>query len=154
MDGLRQRLIPHACILELIRPFATGASVAVLQVLTEVVGAVELLVHIALAEFVDDVEVLDAFIPVRRIVELVSAIAAGVCGSWRWILPVGSDGHHGGRWGGVEDHVEAGQGSAGPRVSTKMQRVLMALHLVLVLETVRAVHALVLFLGFMRPVRK
>ena len=60
---LRQGLVLHASGLEVVRPLAACAGMAVLEVLTEVVGAEELLGLVALAEFVNHVEMLCSHVP-------------------------------------------------------------------------------------------
>jgi hypothetical protein len=57
-------LFLHASAFQYIGPFPAGPSVAVLQVLPEVVGAVELLRIVALAELVHARQVLEPPIPV------------------------------------------------------------------------------------------
>jgi hypothetical protein len=53
-DGLPRRrvLLQHAGVLEHVGPLAAGTGMAVLEVLAEVIGAVELLARVALAELV------------------------------------------------------------------------------------------------------
>lgn len=110
---------------------------AVLEMLPEVIGAVELLRLVALAELVHVVQVLGAQVPVGGVVgELVAAVAAYVGGS----------GVHG---RGVEGGVDAGECGAGPGVATEMERVLVALSLVFVFEAIGAVLACVLLFGLM-----
>lgn len=105
----------------------------VFQVLAEVICAVELFGLIALAEFVDLGQMLGPGFPVCGVGEFLTTVAANVC---RRGMPVG----------GVERCWDASdlEGRAGPRVSTEMQRVLVPLGLVLVLEAIRTVLALVL----------
>lgn len=114
---------------------------AVLEVLAEVVGAKELLGQVALAELVGVVEVFGARVPVRPrlVAELLAAVAADVDG--------------GDRGRAVEGRFRGEQGGAGPRVAAQVEGVLVPLGFVLVLESVRAVEAAVLFLGFMSPVK-
>lgn len=74
----RQRLVFHACEFQHISPFSRCALVAVLQVLPEVISPEEFLRLVAFAKFVHVVEVLGAHIPLRRVRELLSTIAANV----------------------------------------------------------------------------
>lgn len=46
-------LLNHTCVLKHVRPLAAAASMAMLQMLTEMISSVELLGKIALPEFVD-----------------------------------------------------------------------------------------------------
>lgn len=57
-------LIHHACVLKHVSPLATGASVAVLQVLSEVIGSIKLLGRVAFAELVHFLKMSNALIPV------------------------------------------------------------------------------------------
>lgn len=83
---LRQWLILHASILQHVGPLAAGTSVAVLQVLAEVIGAEELLGLVALAKFVNVVEMLGASLPAWWIGEFLATVAADVrtaaCHGW------------------------------------------------------------------------
>lgn len=148
VNGLRWGLILHARIFQLICPFSTGSGMTVLQMLTEVVCAEEFLVDVALSKFVHDVEMLNALVPIRWVVELAPTISASIGGSgWR-ILSVVCDRHHRGGRGWMERHIETGEGSTRPRMTAKVQGVLMALGLILILEAICAVYTLVLFLSF------
>jgi len=100
-DPLRHGLVLHTCVFQHVGPFAAGASVAVFEMLTEVVGAVKFLRVVALAKFVHVGEVLDASLPVGRRGEFVTAVAADVRG--RRVDR-----------GGVEGGLDAGESSAGP----------------------------------------
>ena len=81
---------------------ATLATVAMFQMLSEVVGAVELLALIALAKFVGVFEVMLPFVPVDRLSgELFAAVAAEIRGdeaivSWGLILLIGGRMGHSG----------------------------------------------------------
>jgi hypothetical protein len=110
--------------------------VAVLQVLSEVVGAEELLRLVALAKLVHIGQVLKARLPVGRRGKLLAAVAARV---------------RGGRlvWRRVKGRLEVRQRRARPRVPAQVQAVLVPLRLVLVLEAVIAVRACVLLLRTM-----
>lgn len=145
----RRFLVYHASVLEHVGPLATGTSVAVLQVLPEMIGPVEFLACVALPELVHILQVVDAQFPVRvgnessrgrcrvpRASELLATIPANVC-------VAGAGGAI------VECPLVARQCRARPAMATDMQRVLVSFGLVLVLETVAAKRALVLFLRFM-----
>lgn len=68
-----------------------------------------------------------------------------VCGVGEFFTAVAADVRRGAMGGRrVESGLNASQGGARPRVSAKVQRVLVSLGLVLVLESVRAVLALIL----------
>jgi hypothetical protein len=70
-------------VLKHIGPLSAGACMTVLQVLAKVIGAVELLGLVALAEFVNCAQVLGSCIPVRRIGKFVTAVPANI--SRRWV---------------------------------------------------------------------
>ena len=75
---LRQRLVLHASVLQHVGPLATRTSVAVFQVLAEVIGAEELLRLVAFAEFVDVVEMFGACLPSWRVGEFLTTVTADV----------------------------------------------------------------------------
>lgn len=56
--------VNETSILQHVCPLATGSSMAMLQVLTEVIGTVELLVGVALSEFVDFLQMSDPLLPI------------------------------------------------------------------------------------------
>lgn len=58
-------LIQHACVLKHVCPLSTGASVAVLEMLPEVVRPVELLGRVALTELVHLLQMPDALVPIQ-----------------------------------------------------------------------------------------
>ena len=134
---LRRRLVLHARRLEQIRPLPTRPIVTVLEVLAEMIRAEKLLRLVALAEFVHVVQVLGAKVPLRRVGELVAAVAADV-----GAVDAGL----------VEGCLGAGEGSAGPGVLSEVEGVLVALGFVFVFEAVGAVGACVLLFGFMQSV--
>jgi len=78
VDGLRGGLVAHARVLEDVSPFSARATVAVLEVLPEVVGAIELFGLVAFAELVFLGEMLDAVPPLGGQRELFPAVAAYV----------------------------------------------------------------------------
>ncbi len=132
-------LFHHTCILKHVCPFAAGTNVAVLEVLTEVIGAVELFARVALAELVVFLKMDDAFFPVpigdeppilvarwAGPLELFSTVATRirVPGSSRTVM---------------ESPLVACQRRARPAMSADMERVLMALHLIFILETIAAI---------------
>jgi len=82
VGGLRSNLFSHAGLLEVVAPPPAQATVAVPDVLPEVVGAVELLRLVAVAELVALGEMLDAALPLRGKRELFPAVAAFVGGVW------------------------------------------------------------------------
>jgi hypothetical protein len=127
--------------------------VAVLEVLSEVVRAVELLAAVAFPELVDFLKMSDSFIPIligsvtwhvtaRPMAasrEVFAAVAAGVGLAWL---------------GGavVERPVITRKRGATPAVTSHVEAVLMSLSLILVLEAIATERALVLFFRFMRTV--
>jgi len=158
----RLLLLDHARVLQHVGPLAAGPGVAVLEVLPEVVGPVELLARVALAELVHVLEVPDARLPVRvgdvppspspsagrrgggggmssRARELLAAIPThvGVAGT---------------RGAVVEGALVARQRGARPAVPPNVEGVLVALGLVLVLEAVAAEGAFELLFGFVGAV--
>jgi hypothetical protein len=114
--------------------------VAVLQVLSEVVGAEELLRLVALAKLVHVSQMLKARLPVGRRGKLLAAVAARVRGG-RLVRRR------------VEGRLEVRQRRARPRVAAQVQAVLVPLRLVLVLEAIIAVCACVLLLRTMNSAR-
>lgn len=61
---LHRFLVHEAGILKHVCPFAAGACVAMLEMLAEVVGTVELLGRVAFPKLVNLLQVADAFVPV------------------------------------------------------------------------------------------
>jgi len=112
----------------------------VFQVLPEVIGTVEFFGLIALAELVNLAQMLGPGVPVCGVDEFLSTVAA-----------------HVGRCGmgcrSMEGGLNSGQGCARPRVPSEVQRVLVSLGLVLVLEAIRTVLALVLLFHRVDPMR-
>lgn len=78
IDRYWWRLVLHASIFQHVGPFPACASVAMFQVLPEVVCPEELLALVALTKFVHMVEVFHAVVPVWRIHEFLTAVAAGI----------------------------------------------------------------------------
>jgi len=78
VDGGRNRLLAHARVLQHVGPFPAGAGVTVFQVLAEVIGAVEFFGLVAFSELVDLAQMLSPRLPVRRVGEFLSAVAAQV----------------------------------------------------------------------------
>jgi hypothetical protein len=107
----------------------------VLEMLTEVIGSEKLLGLIALAKLMLLTQMFGSHIPVRRVRKFLAAVATHVV-SRRMDV----------RW--VESGRNPTKCCARPRMLAQMQRVLMALGLVLILESVRTIRALVLFLHF------
>lgn len=127
---LGRRLIFHTCILKHVRPFATRPRVTMLQVLSKMVGSEEFLGQIAFAEFVLVIEVLRAHVPFGWIRELFSTESADVSR----VL----------RRRGVKRGLNARKCRARPRMFSEMQRVLVPLRLILVLETIGTILARIL----------
>lgn len=134
---LWQWFILHTCVLEHVGPLAACASVAVFQVLAEVIGAEELLCLVALPELVHMVKVFCAKLPARRVSKLLATVATDVSA-------VTSHGR-------VECCLWAGKCSAGPRMTSQMKGVLVALCFVLVFEAVGTISTTVLFFGLVQP---
>ena len=121
----------------------------VLQMLAEMVGTEELLGLVAFAEFMYTVEMRTTCFPIRSwlIGELCSTVAASIecCerGGRRRGLKLGRSvvgGWYVGRR--VEGAVEtAVQGGARPGVFPEVKRILVTLGFILILESIRAVHA-------------
>lgn len=112
---------------------------AVLQVLSEVIGSEELFGLVALAKLVKEIQMLCANVPLRRIRVFLTAVAASI----RAI----------GNIRAMERGLDACKRCTGPGVQSKMQRVLVSLRLVLVLKAIRTVGASILFFGLVLPVR-
>ena len=76
----RKRFFLHAGILQHVRPFSAGPGVAVLEMLSKVIGAEELFGLVAFAEFVNVGEMSHPGFPVwlRLAGEFLAAIAANV----------------------------------------------------------------------------
>lgn len=100
------RLVLHASILEHVRPFAAGPMVAMLEVLSEMIGPEELLRLIAFPKIVYVVEVFGTVVPLRWVWELFSTVAACVC--------MGATG------GRMESSFYASQYCAGPGVKSEV----------------------------------
>ena len=111
------RLISHAGVLEHVGPATARTAVTVLEMLTKVISAEELFALIAFTKLMDVVQVLHTRIPIRRICELCTAVAACVgvrafreyatlrrLGSWRFRGAWGSA--HGRLGGGMESVFE------------------------------------------------
>ena len=79
---LWRRLVAHTCIFQHVRPLATGTSVAVFQMLTEVIGAKELLCLVAFSKFVHVIEMFRPRFPVSRVRELFTTVTANIGYSW------------------------------------------------------------------------
>lgn len=109
---------------------------AMLEMLAEVVSAIELLRVIALAKLVHSRQVLEATVPVwpRKIWELFTAVPAGIVGGTRAGLT-------GWRGGAVEGGLETWQCGAGPGMASQMEGVLVSFCFVFVFEAVVAVLA-------------
>lgn len=116
---------------------------AMFQVLPEMVGPVEFLRRVTLAKLVHVGEMFNAAIPVglRMVQEFFSAIATRIRRCAGRI--------DGSRW--TECRLVISKGSTRPRMSPQVERVLMTLRLVLVLETVVAEIARVLLLVLVCP---
>jgi len=117
---------------------------AVFEVLSEVIGSEELLGLVALPKLVDAGKVIDALRPVWLGVvwKLFSAIAACIAHRPSCALRTG-------RGARVEGGLVAGNGRARPGVSSKVERILMALGLIFVLEAIVAELARILLLHLM-----
>lgn len=130
-----------------------------LQMLAEMIGTKEFLGLVAFTEFMYTVEMCTTCLPIRSwlVGKLCATVAASIecCergGRWRR-LRLGSTVV--GRWyviGRVERAIKAAvEGCTRPGVFTQVQRVLMALGLVLIFEPIRAIHARVLLFRFVCP---
>jgi len=139
-------LFHHTSILKHIRPLSAGSRVAVLQVLPEVVGPIEFLAGVALAELVDLLQMTDSVIPVlicrlsrpsltTAAHEFFTAVAANID------LPRVSCTI-------VESPIIAVERGARPAVPADVEAILMTLCFVFVFKPVTAEVALILFLGF------
>lgn len=114
---------------------------AVLEVLAEMIGSVELLARIALAEFVHILEMANTVVPVLFLFPAPGKLLTAVSTNIRLTESCGAV---------MKSAFVPGQGRAGPAVPPDMERVLMPLGFVLVLEPVAAECTAVLFLGLMR----
>lgn len=142
-------LILHTCVLEHVRPLPARACVAVLEMLSEVVCTEKLLRVVALAEFVQIDQMLDpglpvalrwhfALLPIAKNPhsvprELIATVAAGV-------------GVFGRGWRDVKCIYVPRECGAGPGMAAQVERVLVPLCFVFVLEAVLAICAFVLLL--------
>lgn len=70
------RFVLHACNLQHVGPLSTRAGVRVLEVLSEMVRSKEFLCLVALAEFVDKVQMLGSDIPLRWVGKLFATVTA------------------------------------------------------------------------------
>lgn len=104
------------------------------------IGAEEFLGLVALAELVHVIQMFGPSVPIRGKWELLTAITADV-------------GYARMGCGGVEGRVHARERSARPRVTPKMERILVPFGLVLVLEPVGAELASVLLFQLVDSVR-
>jgi hypothetical protein len=95
----------------------------VFQMLSEVIGAEELLGLIAFPEFVPDIQVLRTSIPVRRIGEFVATIATDIvrCTACR---------------GSVKGRTHTRESGTRPRMEAQMEGVLVPFRLILVFESI------------------
>jgi hypothetical protein len=57
-------LLEHACVFQHVGPLAAGASMAMLEMLTEMIGPVKLLARVAFAKLVLFLQVTDPLLPV------------------------------------------------------------------------------------------
>lgn len=110
---------------------------AVLQMLAEMIGAEEFLCLVTLSKLVHMVKMFRAELPARRVGKLLAAVATDVSAV---------AGH-----GRVECCFWAGERSAGPRMTSQMKGVLVALCFVLVLEAVGTISTTVLLFGLVQP---
>ena len=134
---LWQWLVLHAGVLKHVGPLATCAGMAVLQMLAEVVCAEELLRLVTLSKLVHMVEMFRAKLPARWVSKLLATVATHVS-------TVASHGR-------VECCLWTGKCSAGPRMTSQMKGVLVALCLVLVFEAVGTISTTVLLFGLVQP---
>ena len=124
-------LVPHTRIFQHVGPLSTCTSVTVLQMLSKMICTEKLLGLIAFAKFVRVVQMLCSSVPVRRIEKLLATESAQVGCGWTGRIR-------------VERSLNASERSTRPRMSPQMQRILMALRLIFVLEPIRAILANVL----------
>ena len=134
---LWQWLVLHAGVLKHVGPLATCASMAMFQMLAEVIRTEELLCLVTLSKLVHMVKMLRAELPARRISKLLTAVATDVSAV---------AGH-----GRVECCLWAGERSAGPRMTSQVKGVLVALCFVLVFEPVGTISTTVLLFGLVQP---
>jgi hypothetical protein len=78
IERLRQRLIFHASGFQHISPLPTRTSMTVLEVLSKVIRAEELLGLVALAKFMHLAEMFGSSLPICRSGELFTAIATDI----------------------------------------------------------------------------
>lgn len=110
---------------------------AMLQMLAEVIGTEELLCLVTLSKLVHMVKMFRAKLPARRIRKFLAAVATDVSAV---------AGH-----GRVECCFWAGERSAGPRMTSQVEGVLVALCFVLVFEAVGTISTTVLLFGLVQP---
>ena len=144
----------NTSLLKTIGPFSACASMAMLEMLTEVIGTEEFLRLIALAKFVGHVQVTGSIIPVRcwLVAKFLTAIAASVIcrGYGFWLTRYG-----GSTWklrGGKKSrNIIRSEDGAGPGMATEMQGILVAFHFILILEAISTVCTTILLLSLMIP---
>lgn len=110
---------------------------AVFEVLTEVVGAEELLRLVALSKLMHVVEVFGAKIPPRRVGKFFATVTTDIC-------TIASHGL-------VEGCFCTSKCSAGPGVASQVKGVLVAFCFILVFEAVGAVSTAILLFGLVQP---
>lgn len=106
---------------------------AVLQMLSKMVGAKEFFSLVTLSKLVHVVQVFSPSVPVGRQWEFFAAVPANV-------------GHARVRWGRMESGMDTSKRGARPRMTSQMQRVLVSFGLVFVFEAIWAELACVLLL--------
>lgn len=75
---LWRALVLHTCILQHVGPLPTRALMAMFQMLPEMIRTVELLLMVALPEFVYVVQMISAYVPLGWVGKLLAAVAADV----------------------------------------------------------------------------
>ena len=132
----RRLFLHHTGVFEHVCPLPASACVAVFEVLAEVVGPVELLARVALAELVHVLKMPDAIFPflIRR-----ADSALALPGPGEFLPAVSANVSFAGPGSAiVERPLIARQRRARPTVPPNMERILVPLGFVLVLEAVSA----------------
>ena len=110
---------------------------AMFQMLAEVIRTEELLCLVTLSKLVHMVEMFRAKLPSRRVGELLATVAADISAV---------AGH-----GRMECCLWASERSAGPRMTSQMEGVLVAFCFILVFEAVGTISTTVLLFGLVQP---
>lgn len=128
----------HARILQHICPFSCCSTMTVLQMLPEMIRPEELFGLVALSKFVFSFQVLSPYLQIRRTRKLLATIPTDIKKPWALCRM-------------MKCGFLSYQSSTRPRVLSQVQRILVTLRFVFVLEPVGAEIARELFFRFVCP---